>query len=90
MFMEVCRGERDEERLKLIFCSECSLDCGNGSRCLETKIPDMSEICACSDGTYTNSTCPEIEDINNITSINIHGCEERCVFFSEMIRFFFH
>ncbi|CAF1512602.1 unnamed protein product, partial [Adineta steineri] len=27
---------------------ECSLDCGNdGGRCLETKIKDMPEICAC-------------------------------------------
>jgi hypothetical protein len=59
------------------FYSECSLNCGNnGSRCLVTKIPDMPEICACSDGTFTNSTCPEIEEENNITLINIHGLGE--------------
>jgi len=57
---------------------ECSLDCGdNGGRCLETKIPDMPEICSCSDGTYTNSSCVEVEgeneNENNITTINIHG-----------------
>ncbi len=54
------------------------MDCGdNGGRCLETKIPDMPEICSCSDGTYTNSSCIEVEDENenenNITTINIHG-----------------
>ncbi|CAF0743183.1 unnamed protein product [Adineta steineri] len=57
---------------------ECSLDCGNdGGRCLETKIKDMPEICACPDGTYTNSSCIEIEEKNDneteITSINIHA-----------------
>jgi len=78
--MEVCkRGrEREENKLKLILYSECSLNCGNGSLCLQTKIPNLPEICACSDGTYTNSTCAEIEleDENNITSINTHGLSE--------------
>jgi hypothetical protein len=71
--------EREKKiKWKLILYSECSLDCGNGSRCLETKIPHLPEICACSDGTYTNSTCSEIEleDENNITSINAHGLLE--------------
>jgi hypothetical protein len=61
---------------EVILYSECSLDCGdNGARCLETKIPNMPEICACPDGTYTNSSCVEVEDENenNMTSINIHG-----------------
>ncbi len=54
------------------------MNCGNGSQCLQTKIPNLPEICACSDGTYTNSTCAEIdlEDENNITSINTHGLSE--------------
>lgn len=52
--------------------SECSLKCGRDSQCLETKIPGLPEVCACSDGTYTNFTCPQMEQ-NNVTSINIHG-----------------
>ena len=57
-------------------CLECSLDCGShGGRCLQTKMPDMSEICSCPDGTYSNSTCLDVADgqENNVTSINIHG-----------------
>lgn len=54
---------------------ECSLDCGNDGRCLNTKIPSMPEICACSDGMYTNGTCPDVVDTPeaNITSMNLHG-----------------
>ena len=72
--------------------SECSLDCGNdGGRCLQTKIPDMPEICACPDGIYSNSSCVEVEDGNenesNITSMNIHGLLLNCSI--EMISTFF-
>lgn len=77
MFMEVCK--REWKIKKTIFYSECSLNCGNnnGSRCLVTKIRHLPQICACSDGTYTNSTCPDVvKEENNVTSINIHGLYE--------------
>ena len=79
MFMEVCKREREGEKLLiLILYSDCSLNCGNNaSRCLNTKIPNLPEICACSDGTFTNSTCRDIEEeISNITSTDIHGLRE--------------
>ena len=76
MFMEVCFDDDDENSLyRSIGCLECSLDCGNqSSRCLKTKIPHLPEICACSDGTFSNSTCPVVEqEKENVTAINIHG-----------------
>lgn len=76
MFTEVCKREREVIEIDFIY-SECSLNCGNNaSRCLQTKIPNLPEICACSDGTFTNSTCREIEEESNITSINTQGLRE--------------
>ncbi len=61
-----------------ILYSECSLNCGNNSsRCLQTRIPHLPEICACSDGTFTNSTCRDVEEESNTTtSVNAHGLRE--------------
>jgi len=55
---------------------------------METKISGLPEICACSDGTYTNSTCPEVEP-NNITMINIHGLNSNEKKYMNLILFSF-
>ena len=85
--MEVCIRLSKEKQIKeilffSIFHSECSLDCGNSTgQCLKTEITNMPEICACSNGMYTNSSCADVdnenENNNSFASINIHGLSMR-------------
>lgn len=84
MFMEVCnRWKISRLNIMVKISLECSLNCGGeGNRCLKTKIPNLPEICACSDGTFSNLTCPEMEENKeNVTAINIHGGTK--IFFRE-------